>query len=177
MAGNRRRKSKKRNITAVLIISGIVLGLILIGIDIGISKRQSKDFEPKETRTLFVRKPKIPPLTSASEAFPDYGIREEYLPVNDYSRPGIEIGSIEKIVIHYTANPGTDAQANRDYFAGLADTGQTYASSHFVIGLDGTIIQCVPLNEIAYASNEMNSCCISIECCHPDETGEFSTAT
>ena len=177
MAGNRRRKSTKRNITAVLIISGIVLGLIFIGIDIGISKRQSKDVEPKEMRTLLVRKPKIPPLTSASEAFPDFGIREEYLPVNDYSRPGIEIGDIEKIVIHYTANPGTDAQANRDYFAGLADTGQTYASSHFVIGLDGTIIQCVPLNEIAYASNEMNSCCISIECCHPDETGEFSTAT
>ena len=48
MAGNRRRKSTKRNITAVLIISGIVLGLIFIGTDIGISKRQSKDVEPKE---------------------------------------------------------------------------------------------------------------------------------
>ena len=50
-------------------------------------------------------------------------------------------------------------------------------SSHFVVGLDGEIIQCVPTWEIAYASNERNHDTVSIECCHPDETGEFTEET
>ena len=49
--------------------------------------------------------------------------------------------------------------------------------SHFVIGIEGELIQCIPCNEIAYASNERNSDTVSIECCIPDETGEFSDAT
>ena len=48
---------------------------------------------------------------------------------------------VNDIVIHYTANPGSTAKANRDYFA--QDT--TQVNSHFVVGLDGEIIQCVPL--------------------------------
>ena len=39
------------------------------------------------------------------------------------------------------------------------------------------IIQCIPLNEISYASNNRNSDTISIECCHPDKTGKFSEET
>lgn len=119
----------------------------------------------------------VEPIISAAEQFPDLNIQEDFLTINDYSRPGDEIDGISKIVIHYTGNPGTTAQANRDYFESLAENPVTSASSHFVIGLNGEIIQCVPLNEIAYASNKANSYSISIECCHPDESGEFSTAT
>ena len=46
-----------------------------------------------------------------------------------------------------------------------------------MIGLEGQIVQCIPLNEIAYASNGRNYDTISIECCHPDETGKFNEAT
>ena len=81
------------------------------------------------------------------------------------------------MVIHYVGNPGTTAQANRDYFANLSLTGDTYASSHFVVGLEGEIIQCVPLTEVAYCSNERNEDTISIEVCHEDATGEFSPET
>lgn len=122
-------------------------------------------------------KPRVEPITSASEQFPDLDIREDYLTINEYSRPGDTVGEISKIVIHYTGNPGTSAQGNRDYFESLAENPVTSASSHFVIGLDGEIIQCIPLNEIAYASNRANSYSISIECCHPDDSGEFSVAT
>ena len=71
----------------------------------------------------------------------------------------------------------TTAQQNRDYFEGLAQSGETHASSHFVIGISGEIIQCIPCNEIAYASNERNADTISIECCIPDDTGKFTDAT
>lgn len=101
----------------------------------------------------------------------------QLLDVNAYSRPGIRTEQITGIVIHYTANPGSTAQENRDYFNGLQYSHETEASSNFVIGLDGEIIQCVPTWEVAYASNERNIDTVSIECCHPDESGAFTDAT
>lgn len=119
----------------------------------------------------------IEPIESAAEEFPELDIQEDYLTVNEYSRPGTKLGKVNRIVIHYTGNPGTTAKANRDYFESLAENPVTSASSHFVIGLEGEIIQCVPLNEIAYASNKANTDSISIECCHPGESGEFNVET
>lgn len=101
----------------------------------------------------------------------------QLLDVNAYSRPGINTDTITGIVIHYTANPGSTAQENRDYFNSLQYTQETEASSNFVIGLDGEIIQCVPTWEVAYASNERNMDTVSIECCHPDDSGAFTDET
>ncbi len=108
---------------------------------------------------------------------PDW-VTKDWLPVNEYSRPGIYVDDVAGIVVHYTANPGTTAEQNRNYFAGLADgAAGTYVSSHFIIGIDGTIIQCVPMSEVAYASNDRNRDTISIECCHEDKSGEFTKET
>ena len=101
----------------------------------------------------------------------------ELLTPNPYSRPEISLEKVNGIVIHYTANPGSSAKANRNYFEGLKDSGQTYASSHFIVGLKGEIIQCIPSREIAYASNERNEDTLSIETCHPDESGRYNQAT
>lgn len=107
----------------------------------------------------------------------DSGLIEDFLTPNEYSRPQKPLKKVKGIVVHYTANPGTDAKANRDYFEGLSVSGATYASSHFIIGLDGTIIQCIPLDEIAYASNDRNDDTISIECCHEKKNGKFTDET
>ena len=105
-------------------------------------------------------------------------VERDYLPVNPYSRPGDPLEKINGVVIHYVGNPGTTAHANRNYFESLSSGEEgTYASSHFVVGLDGEVIQCVPLTEVAYASNSRNEDTVSIEVCHPDETGEFSHVT
>lgn len=101
----------------------------------------------------------------------------ELLTVNPYSRPGIALKAVKGIVVHYTANPGSSAVANRNYFEKLKDSQDTKVSSHFVVGLEGEIIQCIPTKEIAYASNNRNTDTLSIECCHPDETGEFTEDT
>ena len=101
----------------------------------------------------------------------------ELLTPNSYSRPQTPTDKITGIVIHYVANPGSTAIENRNYFEGLKDSQETYASSNFVVGLDGEIVQCVPTSEIAYASNERNHDTVSIEVCHPDETGRFNDAT
>lgn len=104
-------------------------------------------------------------------------MKQEYLTPNEYSRPQTKLKRINGVVIHYTANPGTSAENNRSYFEGLSWKKTTYASSHYVIGLEGEIIQCIPLTEIAYASNERNNDTISIEGCHEDETGKFNEET
>ena len=104
-------------------------------------------------------------------------IEEELLTPNKYSRSQLPLNTVKGIVIHYTANPKSDAMDNRNYFENLKDTHTTSVSSHFVIGLDGTIIQCIPLNEIAYASNDRNIDTISIECCHMKKNGAFTDET
>lgn len=101
-------------------------------------------------------------------------IEEMYLTPNKYSRPGKSLDKVNGVVVHYTANPGSSAKENRNYFEGLRKKGTRYASSHFVVGLEGEIVQCVPLNEIAYASNKRNDDTISIEVCHPDSSGKFN---
>ena len=101
----------------------------------------------------------------------------ELLTPNEYSRPQIPIESVNYIAIHYTANPGATAIANRNYFENLAKTHDTKVSSHFVVGLDGEVVQCIPTSEMSYATNSRNVDTISIECCHPDETGKFNDST
>lgn len=108
---------------------------------------------------------------------PDY-VQRDYLTVNEWSRPGTELEKIRGVVIHYVGNPNTTAQANRNYFESLSSGAEgVYASSHFVVGLEGEVIQCIPLTEISYASNERNGDTVSIEVCHPDETGTFAPVT
>lgn len=104
-------------------------------------------------------------------------VTEMFLTKNPYSRPGTALKKVKGVVIHYTANPGTDAEANRSYFENLKDSGTASVSSHYIIGLDGKIIQCIPLDEVAYASNNRNEDTISIECCHNDKTGKFTKKT
>ncbi|MEG0453275.1 MAG: peptidoglycan recognition family protein [Coprobacillus sp.] len=104
-------------------------------------------------------------------------IQHNFLTVNPYSRSGKALSQVKGIVVHYTANPGSTAINNRDYFEKLKTTKTTKASSHFIVGLKGEVIQCIPLNEISYASNNRNKDTISIETCHPDKTGKFNKET
>ncbi|MBS5197494.1 MAG: N-acetylmuramoyl-L-alanine amidase [Clostridiales bacterium] len=101
----------------------------------------------------------------------------QLLTPNEYSRPQISIEQIKYIAIHYTANPGAGAMDNRNYFENLATTHETKVSSHFVVGLEGEVVQCIPTSEMSYATNERNVDTLSIECCHADETGVFNEAT
>jgi len=82
-------------------------------------------------------------------------IKEDFIPISQFCRPGLKRQNTLAVVWHWVANPGTSAQMNRNYFASLSSQSSTqpeprYASAHFVIGSSGDIIQCLPLDEIAY---------------------------
>ena len=157
----RLRRLKRRR--AILIsIMALVLVLLVWGI-------------VSVVRFIFFREPVDP----AAVVTPDW-IDVQLLDENPYSRPGTPLERINDIVVHYTANPGTTAQQNRNYFNILAQQNgesATSVSSHFIIGLDGEIIQCIPLSEISYASNDRNFDTVSIECCHLEADGKFTDAT
>ena len=104
-------------------------------------------------------------------------ITEMLLTPSKYVRPQIKLAKVTKIAVHYVGNPNTSALANRNYFENCGKTGARYVSSHYIIGLDGEIIQCIPLDEWSYCTNQANGYSISIECCHPDKTGKFTDAT
>lgn len=108
-------------------------------------------------------------------------VKQEFIRKNIFSRPDVSRQRVNHIVIHYVANPGSTAQANRNYFDSLADQDPqksgTSTSSHFVVGLEGEVIQCIPITEIAYGNAPRNNDTIAIEVCHPDETGKFNEAT
>ena len=106
-----------------------------------------------------------------------YKVTEMYLTKNKYSRPGIIRERTTKIAIHYVGNPKSTALANRNYFENLKNGQGTYASSHYIVGLAGDIVACVPEEEIAYTTNSANAYSIGIECCHRDATGEFNSKT
>lgn len=157
MAGKRhRRRGRKRNFR--LPVRYLLAGVLAVGLAVGLIRRVSGP-------------------EAEGVAMPDY-VTRELLTVNQWSRPGTPLEKIDGVVIHYVGNPGTSAEANRNYFESLSSGADgVYASSHFIVGLEGEVLECVPLTEIAYASNSRNQDTVSIEVCHPDETGEFSTVT
>lgn len=108
----------------------------------------------------------------AATSAPDW-VDQQIIKVDGDSRRGVMLEGVRNIVIHYVGNPGTTAQQNRDYYASRSSE----VSSHFVIGLKGEIIQCIPLHEKSSASNHRNKDTISIEVCHPDESGKFTDET
>lgn len=96
----------------------------------------------------------------------------QIIEVDGTSRRGTKLTDINDIVIHYVGNPGTSAQANRNWYTNPDST----VSSHFVVGLQGEVIQCIPLHEKSSATNQRNTDTISIEVCHPDSGGKFNEA-
>lgn len=171
-----RRKRRKRKIlirrlfllgvTAVITVAAVAVGTFFVKLISG--DNFDEGFVPnvfgKNTSKL---------VEKAKELETPEWIDVQLIHKHGTARTGINLKDIKNIVIHYVGNPGTSAQNNRDYF----DKTTTTVSSHFVVGLDGEIIQCVPLYEKSAASNNRNKDTISIEVCHPDDSGKYNDAT
>ena len=152
----RRRRMRRRKALFARAFAMLVLALFVTGMA----------FAVRQLRRRAARKPVEKPE-----------ITEDFLTVNPYSRPGEKLGKVKNIFVHYTANKDTSAANNRSYFENLKDTHETSASTHFVIGIEGEIIQCLPLEEIGYGVKTRNYDSVSIECCYTAEDGSFTEAT
>lgn len=158
---------------AVVLLFTVIVTIALISSVVGIASLikgivYDEGFTPAPYGSNLSKKVKQAKETE----IPDF-IEEDLIQKHSTARTGILLSDIKHVVVHYVGNPDTTAQNNRDYFNKLT----TDVSSHFVVGLDGEIIQCVPLYEKSAASNERNKDSISIEVCHPDSTGKFNEET
>lgn len=150
---------KRYNLILILGSSGVVLLILLAIVMFNRDEQEPLDNKQTEATTTQDVTEVVKDAFLVSDA-----ITEHLLTVNEYSRPGTELKEVKGVVIHYVGNPATTAENNRNYFESLKDTHERSASSHYIVGLEGEIIQCVPLDEISYASNSRNKDTIAIEC-------------
>lgn len=158
-AEQRKTKQKRKGIVCLL----LVLFCSLIAIFLFLWRGQNPLSFPKSTE----EEPWV-----GVENLPDW-VDVQLIAVDGASRRGEKLLEVRDIAVHYVANPGSTAQANRNYFNSPDST----TSSHFIVGLEGEVILCVPLDEKSSATNERNLDTISIEVCHADESGVFSEGT
>lgn len=186
----RRRQREKRLIAIYIGMFSAIVVLIVVAIIVGSGIFSSGEASAKPGNTEQINGTENADGTeelTETESESQEGETYVYLPQpeweemlltpNKYSRPQTTLDTVNGVVIHYVGNTGSTAKQNRDYFEDLATTHTTSASSHFVVGLRGEIIQCIPLNEIAYASRHRNADTISIEVCHPTDEGWFNADT
>ena len=148
--GRETQNQQREDMLRRTIVTGIgifIIALAVIGYRLIFHKTQPVSVAETTAETQAVTE------TEDTNPIPQPDIDVQLLDINPYSRPGIP----------------TDKS--------LKDLQNDYLSSNFIIGLDGEIIQCVPTSEMAYASNDRNQNTVSIECCHPDETGKYNDAT
>lgn len=118
----------------------------------------------------------------------------DFIKINQYSRPGTKLKAKRKGILHFTANHGATAKNHVTYFGksmierneSLPKNERRYASAHIFV--DKQEARCIiPLDEVAYAANDgsyrgipelkpnANYLSISVEMCqekdgtfHPD---------
>jgi len=114
-------------------------------------------------------------------------IVEDFLDHRSNVRRSVEHKDVRALVMHYPNSPRATAFNIRNYF------NQTlrYASAHYVVGIDGSIVHMVPEDEKAYHCGawvyrdgvveklgpDPNLTTIGIEMCHKYKNGRLEEAT
>ena len=172
------RRGRQRRVLLTLAALVLLLAGFASGCCVGRAYALSSNTEGGSTggADVSVKPPQQKSNVPASITLPDY-VKEDLLPVNEFSRCGDKLTQVNAVVIHYVGNPNTTAWQNRSYFENLATSGETSASSNLIVGLEGEALLCVPLDEVAYCSNDRNHDTVSIEFCHPDAGGKPTQET
>jgi hypothetical protein len=109
-------------------------------------------------------------------------IVEKWQKKNKYGRPGTHL-NYTKVAIHYTGQADVPGKNTVNYFNNVVANGYRvngryiYASAHFVIDLDGTIYQLIPLNEICYCTNSANAYAVGVEVATTGKDDHYTDAT
>lgn len=109
-------------------------------------------------------------------------IVERWQKKNKFGRPGIPLKAT-RVAIHYTGQADVPGKNTVSYFNNVVANGYKvngryiYASAHFVIDLDGTIYQLIPINEMSYCTNSANSYAISVEVATTGKDNHYTDAT
>ena len=104
-------------------------------------------------------------------------IKQMLLLPNKYTRPCTHRKRTKKLVLHCSDKEGASALDMHGYYLSLAETRSAYSSVHYIIGIDGEVILCVPENEVAFGTGKADANSISIECCNEKADGIINKKT
>jgi N-acetylmuramoyl-L-alanine amidase len=80
--------------------------------------------------------------------------KNDFVIKNKFSRPGLLLKGVKKIVLHWTATPGATDEREKLFFDGVDGGGGRYASAHLFVDSDSATCM-IPLNEVAYHANDV----------------------
>lgn len=104
-------------------------------------------------------------------------VTKKLISVDNNTRPGQKLEKVKKIIVHNTGESGATATKMWDYYESLGRAGDVSESMHFVIDTDGSIIQCIPTNEIAFHALSENHEALGIQYCYSSDNGVMSDKT
>jgi N-acetylmuramoyl-L-alanine amidase len=76
-------------------------------------------------------------------------ILEQYLTVNEYSRPGRTLKEVRAFILHWVGGACAPPTSVRHFFEN-ASKEKHYSSAHYCVGLNGDVYHLVPDDEVAY---------------------------
>jgi N-acetylmuramoyl-L-alanine amidase len=100
---------------------------------------------------------------------------EKLLPTPSKARPGLKMGQVTTITIHWTGPyPGQTVEEPRDWW----ESSGLEASAHFIVK-DDTVLAAIPIDEVAWHCGvpEGNKTSIGIEVIPANQSGLFSLAS
>ena len=68
-----------------------------------------------------------------------------------HNRPRTIRKQTTAIAVHWVANPGSSAMANRNYFNSTSRS----VSSNYIVGLQGEVICCIPDEEMSWCTQDL----------------------
>ena len=104
-------------------------------------------------------------------------IKEQLFTVSDYNRSSQKLEKVTGIIVHDTGEAGASAKTMWDYYEGLSKSKSSAESVHFLVDTDGTVLQCIPCDEIAFHAKGRNSDTIGVQYCFTNSEGKMSDET
>ena len=105
-------------------------------------------------------------------------IKDMLLSKSIMTRTGEKVENIKKIYVYNVDKQDTSALSNLEYIENLSKQSTTFYSVHYIIGIEGEIIRCIPDFEMAWHSKNLkeNKEGLSIVCCYrKDDKLEYKT--
>ena len=113
----RKRKRAGRIIFWVILIEAVCLA---VGAFVLLMPKEDPELDELVNKKVkFEYQTETDRIVTYGLAVPRPNIDIQLLTVNEWSRPGIKVDSIDKVIVHYLGNPETTAQQNHDYFESL----------------------------------------------------------
>lgn len=106
-------------------------------------------------------------------------IKTHLLDISELTRSKDKIREIYKIVLYHAPKFGMSAIATRNYINNLKNQDNLFCSYHYIIGLDGEIINIIPENELSLHTNilEFDYHSLAIAICYNDKNLSYASIT